>query len=136
MRKKNGANLCGHGISANGAAGANGAVNGDARFELVLYVTGGTTNCLEAERNLRALCEKELQGQCHLKVVDVLRHPELAKVAKVLATPTLVRLTPSPVTRLVGDLANPAILRDALGVDAPPKHGSGELMGDQVGKEN
>uniref|UniRef100_UPI0030DA8648 circadian clock KaiB family protein n=1 Tax=Calothrix sp. NIES-2100 TaxID=1954172 RepID=UPI0030DA8648 len=39
-----------------------------------------------------------------LKFVDVLTNPEQAEINQVTATPTLVKVWPYPIRRLVGDL--------------------------------
>ncbi|HEY9871988.1 MAG TPA: circadian clock KaiB family protein, partial [Candidatus Obscuribacterales bacterium] len=41
-----------------------------------------------------------------LKVIDIFKHPEQAEANHISATPTLVRVWPEPVRRIVGDLEN------------------------------
>ena len=47
-----------------------------------------------------------LHDACLLDIVDVTRSPDRADDARILATPTLIRLTPKPERRVTGDLAD------------------------------
>ena len=76
------------------------------RYVLRLYVTGMTLRSTEAFASIKALCEERLQGRYDLEVVDIYQHPQLAIDGQVIAVPTLVKVLPAPVRRLVGDLSN------------------------------
>ena len=41
-----------------------------------------------------------------MKVIDVLKNPQLAEEDKILATPTLSKILPPPVRRIIGDLSD------------------------------
>lgn len=71
-----------------------------------LYVAGGTARSEAAESNLRFLCESRLQGDYEIDVVDTMGQPELAERERIIATPTVVRLAPSPELRVIGDLSD------------------------------
>jgi circadian clock protein KaiB len=75
-------------------------------FILTLYVTGRTVRSQQAIRNLRTICERELDGRYDLRIVDVLERPQLAEDEKIVATPTLVRELPPPIRRIIGDLSD------------------------------
>ncbi|MBN1177779.1 MAG: circadian clock KaiB family protein [Anaerolineae bacterium] len=76
------------------------------KYTLKLYVTGQTTRSQSAVANLRRTCEAALPGQYDLTIVDVLENPQLAEDNKILATPTLVRESPHPTRRIIGDLSD------------------------------
>lgn len=76
------------------------------RYKLRLFITGRTPQSQRALVNLRSLLEGELQSEYELEVIDVLEYPELAEREKILATPTLVRILPQPVRKIVGDLSD------------------------------
>lgn len=76
------------------------------RVVLKLYITGRTTRSERAIRNLRTLCENKLGSDYKLEIIDVLEHPQLAESDKILATPTLIRETPPPLRRIIGDLSD------------------------------
>ena len=71
---------------------------------LRLYVAEGAPNSVRAVANLRRLVDSELSGRAEIELVDVLTEPERALLDKILVTPTLVRLEPLPVRRIVGTL--------------------------------
>jgi len=73
---------------------------------LTLYVTGDTLMSEHAVTNLRELCEENLGGQYELGVVDTVERPQVARCENILATPTLVRESPLPRRRVVGDLSD------------------------------
>ncbi|HLH55174.1 MAG TPA: circadian clock KaiB family protein [Verrucomicrobiae bacterium] len=67
-------------------------------------MTGATPRSLRAIESLKQLCEERLAGRYELKVVDMYQQPELAKREQILAAPTLVKLLPLPLRRLIGDM--------------------------------
>ena len=73
---------------------------------LKLYVTGQTFNSRKAVENLRNILAGELKGAYKLQVIDVLKRPQLAEEEKILATPTLAKVLPAPVRKIVGDLSD------------------------------
>jgi circadian clock protein KaiB len=85
---------------------SNAAGGSERRFVLTLFVCGASPRTDSAVANLRRLCEDELRGDCSLEVVDVLEKPDLAEAARVLATPTLIKLLPPPIRRIIGDLSD------------------------------
>ena len=58
-------------------------------YILKLYVAGNTPNSMRALKTLRNILETEFKGVYALKVIDVLKNPQLAEEDKILATPTL-----------------------------------------------
>ena len=55
---------------------------------------------------LSQILEKEFQGVYALKVIDVLKNPQLAEEDRILATPTLAKVLPPPVRKIIGDLSD------------------------------
>ena len=75
-------------------------------YVLKLYVAGNTPNSIRALRTLRNILEQEFKGVYALKVIDVLKSPQLAEEDKILATPTLSKILPPPVRKIIGDLSD------------------------------
>lgn len=86
-------------------------------FRFRLYIAVNTQNSAQAIANLTALCRTYLPGRHEVEVVDVLREPKRALADGILMTPTLVRLAPLPVVRIVGTLSDPQPLLHALGLE-------------------
>ncbi len=76
------------------------------KFQLRLYVVGQTPNSMRALENLKRICEEQLVGQYDLRVIDVLKEPQLAEEDKIIATPTLVKDLPPPLRKVIGDLSD------------------------------
>jgi circadian clock protein KaiB len=75
-------------------------------YVLKLYVAGNTPNSVKALKTLKNILEEDLQGVYALKVIDVLKNPQLAEEDKILATPTLAKVLPPPVRKIIGDLSD------------------------------
>jgi circadian clock protein KaiB len=75
-------------------------------LRFTLYIAGQTTRSERAISNLRQICEQSLAREYSLEVVDVLERPEVAESERILTTPTLVKESPPPPRRLVGDLSD------------------------------
>jgi len=88
-------------------------------WELRLYVAGQTAKSLQAFANLKRICEEHLGGRYQIKVVDLMKNPELAKGDQIFALPTLVRKLPEPVRKIIGDLSNTE--RVLVGLDLRPR---------------
>ncbi len=89
-------------------------------LELRLYVAGQSVKAQRAISNLARMGSEEL-GRVPVEVVDVLQDPQAAEEARILATPTLVRLSPLPVRRVVGDLSDPVLVLLGLELDELPR---------------
>jgi len=75
-------------------------------YVLKLYVAGNTPNSIRALKTLNDILEQDFQGVYALKVIDVLKNPQLAEEDKILATPTLSKVLPPPVRKIIGDLSD------------------------------
>jgi circadian clock protein KaiB len=89
-----------------------------AEWELRLYIAGETPKAVAAFANLQRICEEHLKGRYQIEVVDLMKNPTLARGDQILAIPTLVRRLPTPVKKIIGDLANAE--RVLVGLDLRP----------------
>ena len=88
-------------------------------WDLKIYVAGETEKSRTAIANLRKVCDEHLKGKCSIEVVDLLKNPRLAAEEQIFAVPTVIRMLPEPLKRLVGDLS--ATERVLVGLDIRPK---------------
>ena len=84
-------------------------------YILRLFVTGQTPRSLQSVENLKRLCEKYLKGHFTLEVVDIYQQPALAAEGQIIAAPTVIKLMPPPLRKLVGDFSDSE--RVVLGLD-------------------
>ena len=89
----------------------------DPVWALTLYVSGASPRSSEAILSVRRICDEDLAGQVELTVVNAIDHPALMKRDNILALPTLVKHTPSPLRHLVGNLTDLARVRAGLDLD-------------------
>ena len=75
-------------------------------YQLRLYVSGRTPKALKTIGDFTKLMKEQFEGQYSLKVIDLLETPQLAEKDKILATPTVVKILPPPVRRIIGDLSD------------------------------
>ena len=87
-------------------------------YRLRLFVAGSTIRSRHAIENLRRICHEHLGGKVDLEVIDIYQQPELAGPHQVIAAPTLVKMLPLPVRRIVGDLSETE--RVLRGLDVVP----------------
>lgn len=95
------------------------------RFEFRLYVAGDAPNSAQALANLAALCRAHLPDRHDIEIVDVFREPKRALADGIFMTPTLVKLAPFPIRRIVGTLSQTQPVLQALGLEpfAAPARG-------------
>ncbi|MFC0387945.1 circadian clock KaiB family protein [Muricoccus vinaceus] len=89
-------------------------------YRLRLFVAGNTVRSRLAIENLRLFCTKYLAGRFDLEVVDIHQQPELAERNQIVAAPTLLRMEPLPMRRIVGDLSQTERLLRGLDVVPTP----------------
>jgi circadian clock protein KaiB len=73
-------------------------------YFLRLFVAGLTPTTERTLQFLHEFLERSLRQPYTLKVIDIYQHPEQAEADQVAATPTLVRVWPQPVRRIVGEI--------------------------------
>ncbi len=73
-------------------------------YRFTLYVIRNTPSAQKAIADIRGICEEELTGYT-LDIVDVQEHVEEAEQKKIWATPTLIKESPPPHRRFVGDFS-------------------------------
>jgi len=89
-------------------------------YKLRLFITGSTPRSTRAIENLRKICEENLDGRYELEVIDVYERPETTRELQIVATPTLVKVLPEPLRRIIGDLSDE--LKVLAGLDLAPRH--------------
>jgi len=89
-------------------------------YKFRLYVADDAQNGVLAKINLAAICRAYLPDQHEIEIVDVLVEPNRALKDGIFMTPTLIKLAPSPVRRIVGTLSQTEVVLQAIGLEAVP----------------
>jgi circadian clock protein KaiB len=87
--------------------------------KLRLYVAGSTLKSERIIKNLKQLLDDEFNNQYALEIIDVIDKPELAERDNILATPTLIKIEPYPVRRIIGDFSNKDMVLQGLDLVKP-----------------
>ena len=86
---------------------------------LRLYIAGESARSTAALSNLETICERHLSGRYRIEIIDLMKHPQLARGDQIVAVPTLVRHLPPPMKKIIGDLSNEE--RVLVGLDLRPR---------------
>jgi circadian clock protein KaiB len=84
------------------------------RLELRLYVANSSPRSQLARTNLRTFCDRYLERGYRVQIIDIVRDPEAAFRDDILATPTLMRVSPAPQKTVIGSLSDAASLLRAF----------------------
>lgn len=81
---------------------------------LRLFVSGHSAQTEQILMTLQTVLESSRYHPYTLQMIDVSKHPEDAEADQISATPTLIRVHPLPIRRLVGELENPRAILSLL----------------------
>jgi circadian clock protein KaiB len=87
-------------------------------WRLRLYVRGKSPLTDAAIKNVRTICTTFVPQNHELEVIDIDQQPDRAADEQIIALPTLVRLSPAPVRRVIGDLGDQQRVLVALNLQA------------------
>ncbi len=105
-------------VSSGGVGDGPGEEAVEERYRLRLFISGSTPRSTRALENLRRICVERLDSRYQLEVIDVYENPEATREFQIVATPTLVKILPAPIRRIIGDLSNKE--RVIRGLDLAP----------------
>lgn len=88
-------------------------------FRFRLYIAGDAQHSTEALINLSKICRRLLPDRHEIEVVDVFEHPARALEDGVFITPVLMKLSPSPVRTIIGNLNKTRTVLQTLGLRLP-----------------
>lgn len=86
-------------------------------YVLRLFVTGILPNSVRAVLNIKAICEKYLIDRYELEIIDIYQQPDLAITEDILVVPVLIKKSPFPEVRMIGDLSNSDKVLTGLGIN-------------------
>lgn len=78
----------------------------NAAYRFRLYIHGATPSSVRALANLYAICRKHFPGSHGIEVIDIEKEPMWALSDGIVATPTLLMISPAPELRIIGDLSD------------------------------
>ncbi len=75
------------------------------KYLLKLYITGSTPRSISAVNHITEICRNNLNDY-DLQIIDIYENPVLARDDQIIAIPTLIKVSPPPQRRIIGDMAN------------------------------
>ena len=90
--------------------------NTTVEYVLRLFITGATPNSVRAITNIKQICEDHLQGRYSLEIIDVYQQVAIAEQEQLIALPLLIKKSPLPERRLIGDLSDREKVLKGLGL--------------------
>jgi len=71
-------------------------------YEFRLYIAGQTPNSTNVTKNVKTFLKDKFGDQYCLNIIDILKNPELGEYDEIILTPTLIRVFPPPVRKVIG----------------------------------
>ena len=96
-----------------------------AEYELRLFITGATPKSLSAVSNIKLICDTYLKGKYSLEIIDVYKQLQIAREEQLIALPLLIKKTPLPERRLIGDMSDTFKVLKGLGLN-PSANGNNQ----------
>ncbi|WP_234736971.1 circadian clock KaiB family protein [Tellurirhabdus bombi] len=87
-------------------------------YVLRLFVVGASPNSARAITNIKQICDMYLSGRYSLEIIDVHQQGQLASEEQLIALPLLVKYSPHPRRRLIGDMSDTKRVLTGLGLYA------------------
>jgi len=85
-------------------------------YVLRLFVTGATANSRRAVIHIKEICESYLANNYSLEIIDVYQQKEIAEQEQIIALPLLIKSSPLPQRRLIGDMSDTQKVLKGLGI--------------------
>ena len=85
-------------------------------YVLKLFVTGASPNSVRAITNIKKICEMHLKSRYSLEIVDVYQQGITAENEQLVALPLLIKSSPLPERKLIGDMSNEEKVLKGLGL--------------------
>jgi circadian clock protein KaiB len=79
-----------------------------------LYITGLSPNSVRALVNIKVICETYISNNYDLEIIDISTNPDRADLDGIIATPVLVKKSPLPEKKLIGDLSKIELILQSL----------------------
>ena len=90
--------------------------NSNVEYVLRLFITGATPNSVRAITNIKQICEDHLEGRYSLEIIDVYQQLAIAEKEQLIALPLLIKKSPSPERRMIGDMSDTEKVLKGLGL--------------------
>jgi circadian clock protein KaiB len=80
--------------------------NSTTKHKFMLFVSGMSVKSGHAIENLRSICDKYLENNYEIEIIDISRDTDQAIIHQIVAIPTLIKTNPAPKKIILGDLSD------------------------------
>ena len=77
-----------------------------ALYHFKLYISSSSIKHELTILNIKDLCEEYFKEKFNLEVIDIEKNSDLLEIEHIQGVPTLERILPFPVSRIIGDFSN------------------------------
>ncbi len=91
--------------------GASLCLHQNSKYAFRLFISGTTVRSVKAVNQVKKLLDQLFPAGYSLEVIDLFQQPHLAGEGGVIAAPTLIKLSPPPIAKCIGELTNAEILK-------------------------
>lgn len=85
-------------------------------FTLQLYIAGVSEESFSLHQKAKEILTDKLDTKYTLEVIDIFQNTDRAYQSNVMATPTLVRVEPSPVKKIILDAGSEVKIKMAIDI--------------------
>jgi circadian clock protein KaiB len=88
----------------------------DRKLLLDLYISTYSTSSQRALTNLKVILDAHVTDGYSLIITDIKKEPAVTLTEDIIAIPLLIKRSPSPCRRLVGDMSDKKSVLESLGI--------------------
>ncbi|MFD0767083.1 circadian clock KaiB family protein [Mucilaginibacter lutimaris] len=85
-------------------------------YVLRLFIIGASPNSIRAVENVKSICDEYLKDGYELEIIDIHQQPQLAEGEDVIAVPLMIKKSPYPERRMIGDMSDTQRVLKGLGL--------------------
>jgi len=85
-------------------------------YILKLFISGASPNSVRAINNIQKILDEHLRDRYSLSIIDIYQEKLVAQQEQIIALPLLIKKSPLPERRLVGDMSETAKVLSGLGI--------------------
>jgi circadian clock protein KaiB len=74
-------------------------------YKFMLFISGMSVKSVKAIDNFKKICDKYLDNNFELQIIDITKEKEKAVSYQIFAVPALIRLEHLPMRTILGDLS-------------------------------
>ncbi len=87
------------------------------KYKFKLFIAGVNPTSIKAIESIKYICDKYLNDGYDLEVIDIYQQRQMLRDMNIIAVPTLIRESPLPEKRIIGDMSETENLVKAMEIN-------------------